>query len=152
MSEKNHTKEKKSVADARLQAVKSHICRPSDPPKDSPWTGILTTIRDLQKQTSTPRVGDRGFDLQKSRGKLWCRERVEKLIDPGTFYEIGSLTGKLSVEKDGKMVIVPTNQVTGVGLFGGRKVACAVDDFSLRGGHADGASTAKSVILYFFFF
>ena len=141
-------KGKNAVAESRLQAVKSHIYRPSDPPKNSPWTDILTTIRDLQDQARAPRVGERGYELQKSRGKLWVRERIEKLIDPGTFFEVGSLTGTITLEKDGKMTLIPSNQVAGLGLFGGRKVACAVDDFSLRAGHADGASSAKTVTFF----
>jgi acetyl-CoA carboxylase carboxyltransferase component len=40
---------------------------------------------------------------------------------------------------------VPSNNVQGAGLLRGRKVLLTTDDFSIRSGHADGASVGKTV-------
>ena len=42
---------------------------------------------------------------------------------------------------------VPSNNVQGFGLVGGRKVLFTADDFSLRAGHADGATASKTVYM-----
>ncbi len=138
-----------SKTNARLQAVKGHLqLRP--PLTGSAWESKLTIIRDLQKQNRTPKINDRGYQLQKSRGKLWVWERIDSLFDENTFFEIGSLVGTVkkagrNSSEDQTTIITPSNQVTGLGLIAERKVGCAADDFSIRGGHADGASWERSV-------
>ena len=36
----------------------------------------------------------------KNAGKLTVRERVEGLVDPGSFHEVGAITGKASYDED----------------------------------------------------
>ena len=82
---------------------------------------------------------------QRSRGKLTCRERIALLLDEGSFREVGSLAGFASYDDDGRIAaFTPANHVGGSGTIDGRPAIVCADDFTSRGGHADGAIGAKS--------
>ncbi|KAM5532152.1 hypothetical protein V8D89_014177 [Ganoderma adspersum] len=110
------------------------------------WKHAVSNIRKIQKKISTANPNDPGYSRQKQQGKLWVRERLDTLLDPGSFSEVGSLTGKpLYDENTGEVKdVVPANQVTGWGAIDGRKVFVTADDFSVRGGHADGGVQGKA--------
>ena len=73
-------------------------------------------------------------------GRLPVRERVEKLLDPGSFREAGSLAGKVVYDDAGRIQsFTPSNFVTGRGAIDGRPVILGADDFTVRGGASDGA-------------
>ncbi|MCC6533414.1 MAG: methylmalonyl-CoA carboxyltransferase [Burkholderiales bacterium] len=84
---------------------------------------------------------------QHDGGKLTVRERVEGLLDPGSFHEIGTLAGKGEYDRDGRLVrFTPANLVIGRGTIEGRRVVVAGDDFTVRGGANDGAIKEKLVM------
>lgn len=66
--------------------------QPPGPPAD--YSDILGVISDLQTRTSTPDIKSRSYIKQKKAGKLWVRERLERLLDEGSFREIGSVSGE----------------------------------------------------------
>ena len=70
-------------------------------------------------------------------GKLTVRERVAKLLDPGTFHEYGALAGAVKYENDKMVEFRPANFVMGTGKINGRMVVVGGDDFTVRGGAAD---------------
>ncbi len=73
---------------------------------------------------------------QHERGKLTVRERFERLLEPGSFHEIGALAGAGSYE-DGRLVdFTPSPYVMGLGKIDGRHVAIGGEDFTIRGGSA----------------
>ena len=81
--------------------------------------------------------GEANVARQHASGKLTVRERIERLLDSGSFHEIGALAGK-AIYEDGKLAsFVPSNFVTGTGLIEGRPVVVGGDDFTVRGGAAD---------------
>nr|VWO95961.1 Alpha-aminoadipate reductase [Ganoderma boninense] len=110
------------------------------------WKHAVSKVRKIQEKVRTANPNDPGYARQKQQGKLWVRERLATLLDPGSFNEVGSLTGKLiHDEMTGKVKdIVPANQITGWGKVDGRKVFVTADDFSVRGGHADGGVQGKA--------
>jgi acetyl-CoA carboxylase carboxyltransferase component len=88
--------------------------------------------------------GPENVQRQHDGGKLTVRERVERLLDPGSFHEVGALTGKPKYE-DGRLVsITPSNFVLGTGRIDGRRVVVGGDDFTVRGGAADGTIGYKA--------
>lgn len=88
---------------------------------------------DLARQMGGPASVDR----QHANGKLTVRERIERLVDPGSFHETGALAGKATYE-DGKLAsFVPSNYVVGIARIDGRRVVVGGDDFTVRGGAAD---------------
>src|SRR5207244_1461993 len=95
-----------------------------------------------------PGSRDPGVVRQRSRGKLTCRERIDLLLDRGTFREVGSVTGFATYDADGRVAaFTPANHVGGRGKVDGRTVVVCADDFTSRGGHADGAVGAKAAHL-----
>jgi acetyl-CoA carboxylase carboxyltransferase component len=76
-------------------------------------------------------------------GKLTVRERIERLLDAGSFQELGSLAGR-SEYQDGKLVSFrPSNFVMGTGAIDARRVVVGGEDFTVRGGAADAAVGSK---------
>ncbi|HZQ34817.1 MAG TPA: carboxyl transferase domain-containing protein, partial [Dehalococcoidia bacterium] len=117
-------------------------------PADEGWQPVLDEIRQLQELAQArlaPGSQDPGVVRQRSRGKLTCRERIDLLLDPGSFREIGSVAGFASHDDEGRVVdFTPANHVGGLGAIERRTVIVCADDFTSRGGHADGAIGAKS--------
>lgn len=83
---------------------------------------------------------------QHAAGRLSVRERLDLLLDPGSFREVGGLAGKAAYDENGTLAsFAPANLVTGQGRIEGRRVVVAGDDFTVRGGAADAAIHDKQV-------
>ena len=77
---------------------------------------------------------------QKAQGKLNVRERITALADGGSFREVGSLAGKAKYNEEGELeTFAPSNLLVGRARIEGRTVVFSADDFTVRGGAADGA-------------
>jgi acetyl-CoA carboxylase carboxyltransferase component len=77
-------------------------------------------------------------------GKLTVRERVDRVIDAGSFDEIGTVAGVGTYDEHGELQsFLPSNFVFGVATIDGRPVVVSGDDFTVRGGSADAAIGAK---------
>ncbi|KAH8722988.1 propionyl-CoA carboxylase beta chain mitochondrial precursor [Phaeosphaeriaceae sp. PMI808] len=148
------------TATNRLSQVTAHLKKPtrrrrksteSDLPAD--YSDILGQIATLRKIAATPDTNNRGYVRQKQAGKLWVRERVEQLLDPGSFQEVGSVSGtvkwkQLGPVKEEPEDYVPSNNVqVGFGCLKGRKIVFTADDFSIRAGHADGSLMDKTIYM-----
>src|SRR5262245_22731032 len=84
--------------------------------------------------------GEERVQRHRDAGRLPVRERVERLLDPGSFHETGALAGRAVYAKDGTLEsFTPSNFVCGRGRIDGRPVVVGCDDFTVRGGAADGA-------------
>ncbi len=116
------------------------------------YADILGQLDTLRKIAATPDLENRGYLKQKQSGKLWVRERVEQLLDPGTFHEVGSVSGTVQWKKtlgtrEEPAGFVPSNNVSGFGRLNGRRILFTADDFSIRAGHADGSLAAKTIYM-----
>jgi acetyl-CoA carboxylase carboxyltransferase component len=90
--------------------------------------------------------GDQSIDYQHKLGKLTVRERIEKLLDQGSFSELGITAGSATYDEKGNLVsFLPTNAVIGKGLLDGRKVVISADDFTIRGGSSESTISDKWV-------
>ncbi|KAF8067701.1 propionyl-CoA carboxylase [Lyophyllum atratum] len=112
----------------------------------SSWEHPLSQLREQQKLIQQPNLHDPGYIRQKANSKLWVRERLTALLDRNSFAEVGSVTGKpIYDDESGELrSFTPANAVTGFGRIDGRKVFVTADDFSVRGGHADGGIQMKA--------
>jgi acetyl-CoA carboxylase carboxyltransferase component len=81
----------------------------------------------------------------RAAGKLTVRERIDLLLDPGSFHEIGAIAGKATYEGASLTAFSPTNFVMGRGRIDGRAVMVGGDDFTVRGGAADASIWQKQV-------
>lgn len=82
---------------------------------------------------------------QHDAGRLTVRERIEALLDPGSFHEVGQLTGRAEYEEKELKSLQPTNFVMGRGRIEDRPVVVGGDDFTVRGGAADASIFQKQV-------
>src|SRR3984893_15695098 len=84
---------------------------------------------------------------QREGGKLTVRERIDQLLDRGSFHEIGAIAGKARYDNaDALEDFMPANFVFGRGRIDGRPVVVGGDDFTVRGGAADAAIRGKRVM------
>ncbi len=105
-------------------------------------------LEDLARRTELARRmgGAEKVERHRAQGKLTVRERIDALLDDGTFHEIGALTGRASYDDDGNLVdVMPANFVMGRGRIDGRPVVVGGDDFTVRGGAADASIYQKQV-------
>ena len=148
-----HAKSSASNTKARRKAKR----RSNDPSADLPadYSDILSHLDTMRKIAMTPDPADRGYARQKQQGKLWVRERIEKILIPRTWTEIGSVAGTATWRKDSinpqsehVESFVPSNNPQGFGLVatpsGNRTIYLTADDFSVRAGHADGSVGLKT--------
>src|ERR1700728_2291425 len=108
------------------------------------WEPELAELRQriaLAKQLGGPERVER----QHKGGRLTVRERIDRMLDPHSFHEIGAIAGKASYDPDQKTItaFTPGNCVFGRGMVDGRPVVIAGDDFTLRGGSADASIKGK---------
>lgn len=82
-----------------------------------------------QVSALTRQAEDRAASRQHPGGKLTARERLDALLDPGTFVEVGQFRG--GSMKNG---FTGAAVITGHGEINGRRVAVYSQDFSVRGG------------------
>jgi acetyl-CoA carboxylase carboxyltransferase component len=79
---------------------------------------------------------------QHDAGRLTVRERIDELLDAGSFREIGALAGRAL--PDGGFL--PANFVFGRGRLDGRPVVVGGDDFTVRGGASDASIREKQIM------
>ncbi|MEM6273379.1 MAG: acyl-CoA carboxylase subunit beta [Bacteroidota bacterium] len=90
--------------------------------------------------------GEKRIAAQHAKGKLTARERVELLVDKGTFEEIGKLVVHRSTEFGLEKQRYPGDGVvTGYGKINGRLVYVFSQDFTVFGGSLSEAHAEKIV-------
>jgi acetyl-CoA carboxylase carboxyltransferase component len=100
-------------------------------------------FREIQEQNRLGGGLDH-IDRQHARGKLTARERIEILIDPGSFSELGSFVGTTSRRIDGRIPKAPCDgAVLGTGRVNGRLVMVHASDFTVLGGSIGAQHIAK---------
>ena len=90
--------------------------------------------------------GEEKLQRQAERGKLNVRERLARLVDDGSFREVGKLAGRAQYNDDGTLKdFSPSNFLFGRANVEGRPIVATGDDFTVRGGAADAAIWQKMV-------
>jgi acetyl-CoA carboxylase carboxyltransferase component len=103
----------------------------------------LTLKRAMARQMGGPE----GIARQRAQGRLTVRERVQLLLDEGTFEETQSSLGPSEYDEAGNLIAYrPGNVIAGYGSIVGRTVCVRADDFTIRGGSSDAAGSAKRSI------
>ena len=90
--------------------------------------------------------GKEGIAKQHARGRMTIRERIDVLLDKGTFQEHGRATASPVYDENGELIeYVPANYVVGFGQVDKRRIVAAGEDFTLKGGSPNAAGLRKSV-------
>ncbi|HUP58508.1 MAG TPA: carboxyl transferase domain-containing protein, partial [Bdellovibrionota bacterium] len=85
--------------------------------------------------------GPERITRQKERGKMTARERLDYLLDEGSFLEYGMHATQMGTPRKD---LVPADAViTGTGKIGGRMVALIAYDFTVKGGSIGRVGDAK---------
>ena len=100
------------------------------------WQPEIDEIR-RREQLAKQMGGAENIKRQHDGGKLTVRERIDRLLDKGSFHEYGAIAGMTKYHGDQLVEFRPANFVGGTGRINGRRVAVGGDDFTVRGGAAD---------------
>ncbi|MEE8104534.1 MAG: acyl-CoA carboxylase subunit beta [Planctomycetota bacterium] len=88
--------------------------------------------------------GPAAIEKQHKKGKLTARERVDLLVDPGSFIEIDPfVTHRCADFGMEKKKVLGDGVVCGHALVGGRAILLFAQDFTVFGGSLSGAYAAK---------
>jgi acetyl-CoA carboxylase carboxyltransferase component len=99
-----------------------------------------------RREAALAQGGEVAVERHNSRGRLTIRERIEELVDAGSFDEIGRGAGEADVDEDGNMIaFTPANFVLGFARIDGQRVVVGGEDFTLKGGSPTTAGLRKSV-------
>jgi acetyl-CoA carboxylase carboxyltransferase component len=100
------------------------------------WAPEIEELR-RREELAARMGGEENIARHHGRGRLTVRERIEGLLDEGSFHEIGAVTGAATYDGDRLLDLRPSNFIMGTGTIDGRRVVVGGDDFTLRGGAAD---------------
>src|SRR5271169_2766704 len=92
--------------------------------KAQDWDETLGDL-DRRRQQARAMGGPERLDKHRGKGKLDARARIERLLDPGTFREIGTLVGG---------EIAADAIITGSGNINGAPVMVGAEDFTTMAG------------------
>lgn len=91
---------------------------------------LAAELREKQDKARHARPA-RDLERLARQGKMLPRERVEKLLDPGTpFLELSTLAADMAYDGDSPGASI----ITGIGIVSGREVMIHADDSSIKGG------------------
>jgi acetyl-CoA carboxylase carboxyltransferase component len=109
---------------------------------------LLRRLQEL-RELSILGGGKEKIEQQKQKGKLWVRERLDKLLDPGSFVELQWLRVHRSTYFGlDKTRFYSDGVVTGYGRVDGRLVYVYAQDFTVLGGsigEAHGEKIARTI-------
>ena len=112
----------------------------------SVWQPELDELKRREAMALTLGGADK-VKRQHDGGRLTVRERIDGLIDPGSFRELGAIAGMASYDgKNDLEHLMPSNFIFGRAKVDGRPVVVAGDDFTVRGGSADATIKEKHIM------
>ena len=117
----------------------------ADKPDYSTTAGKLADLRDRYYQ-AVHASGEAAIEKQHAKGKKTARERIEMLLDPGSFVELDEFVRHRSTAFGmDKNRPYGDSVVTGVGTINGRQVALFSQDFTIFGGSLGEAAGNKII-------
>ncbi|MDA0350624.1 MAG: propionyl-CoA carboxylase [Chloroflexi bacterium] len=88
--------------------------------------------------------GPEAVQRHHDRGLLTIRERIDGLVDAGSFLEMGRITGSVDYDEDGVAgKVTPSNALVGTARVNERPIVIGGEDGTIRGGASDGGGSAK---------
>src|ERR1700741_1623437 len=91
---------------------------------------LVAQCRERQERARHVRP-KRDLERLASQGKMRPRERIEKLLDPGTpFLELSSLAANMAYDGESPSA----SSIVGIGIVSGREAIIRADDPSVKGG------------------
>src|SRR5436190_3857300 len=92
--------------------------------------GVIAEFRARQHKARLERP-QRDLERLARQDKMFVRDRIEMLLDPGTpFLELSTLAANMDYDGD----VPGAGNVSGIGIVAGREVIIRADDASVKGG------------------
>ncbi len=115
-----------------MEVLESHI-NPNDPTFRENAAHNRALVEELRERLALVRRGGpkKAHRRQREQGKLFVRERIEKLLDPGSpFLELSPLAAWDMYDNEAPSAGI----VTGIGRVAGREVMIVANDATVKGG------------------
>jgi methylmalonyl-CoA decarboxylase subunit alpha len=107
------------------------------------WEPEIEEIR-RRRERALALGGEERVARHHAAGRMTIRERIAKLVDAGSFDEIGQLSGTSPPGGDGQLL--PDAFVAGLAKVDGRQVAVGGEDFTVRGGSGSEGSEKSHML------
>ena len=98
------------------------------------WEGVLEHLQS-RREVSRAMGGEERLQKHRAAGKLDVRARIDHLVDPGSFQELGTLVGGEEAPADAIVI--------GSGRIDGRPVMVGAEDFTVKAGTISSSANAK---------
>src|SRR3954453_4287751 len=117
----------------------------ADPPELHDWKPLVDDLNQ-RRDGAYGMGGPERIERQRSMSKQPVRERIEKLLDPGTFVEYGLLADHMDpgLAAAGRGHLAADGMVAGIGEIDGRRVAVMAYDFTVMGGSMGAVGERKT--------
>jgi acetyl-CoA carboxylase carboxyltransferase component len=115
-----------------VAVLTSHVERDSDvfAARRERMEGLVSELRERTSQVARG-GGEKAVERHRSRGKLTARERVDRLLDPGSaFLELGALAAWDLYDGQAPSAGI----VTGIGVVEGQECVIVANDATVKGG------------------
>ncbi|HEX3954389.1 MAG TPA: carboxyl transferase domain-containing protein [Stellaceae bacterium] len=110
------------------------------------WQPELDELRERERFAAQLGGADK-VARQHAGKRLTVRERIDGLVDRGSFHEVGAIAGRAEYDDAGNLIdLTPSNCVMGRAMVDGRPVVVVGDDFTVRGGSADATIREKPLM------
>ena len=91
---------------------------------------LAVALKERQRSARFVRP-ERDMERLRRQKKMFVRDRIEALLDPGTpFFELSTLAGNMAYDGE----VPGAAQVVGIGIVSGKEVIIHADDASVKGG------------------
>jgi len=109
------------------------------------WEKEVAEIK-RRKRLAKEHGGKDAVARQHAKGRLTLRERIDGLLDKGSFKEMGPASGGAEVGEDGALKsFTPGNFLLGFGKIDTRPCVVGGEDFTVQGGSPNVAGLRKSI-------
>ena len=117
----------------------------ADPPHDEryDWAPLVDDLSQ-RRERAVGMGGPERLERQRSLGKWPVRERLDALLDPGSFVEYGMLADHMEPSLESKGSFAADGCVTGIGTVDGRRVAVCAYDFTVQAGSMGRVTSTRS--------
>src|SRR3954452_1348841 len=114
-----------------------------DQPDLYAWKPLVEDLHE-RRATALAMGGEERVKRQRDLGKLPVRERLDLLLDPGSFVEHGLLADHMDPSLASRGSLAADGCVTGVGKIDGRRVAVCAYDFTVMAGSMGAVNEVKT--------
>jgi acetyl-CoA carboxylase carboxyltransferase component len=106
-------------------------------PAHDPRRSWIEAVQEIEqrREFAAEMGGPERIARQHVQGKLTIRERIERFLDPGSFFEIGGMVGEGEYDDQRRLTgFKPGAYVMGTGTVAGRPLCVGGEDFTISGG------------------